>query len=117
MPTAPFDFLMKRRWAVFIFPLLIVVAAAVLVVDANARSSFETIVRNVSDIPLRVLALVCLLKAAQSLLSALAWRNVLVSTFPEQPPTYRLVLGLDQGKEAVNVISPAKIGTWVMMSG
>jgi len=117
MSTTPLDVLMKSRWVFFIFPLVILVAAAVCVIDANLRSSFKSIFANVADIPIRVLALVALLKAIQSLLSALSWRNVLGSAFPDEPPRYRLVLGLDQGKEAINVISPAKIGTWVMLSG
>jgi glycosyltransferase 2 family protein len=117
MPTAPFDFLMTRNRLFFFASLLMLIPVVSFIRDPKLLSSFETILGNVSDIPLRVLALVGLLKATQSLLSALAWRNVLVSTFPDNPPPYRLVLGLDQGKEAVNVISPAKIGTWVMMSG
>lgn len=98
------------------FALMLIASAGVLFLRPGFGETMETLLGRVSDIPLRLLALAAALKAAQSLLSALAWRNVLRFAYPEQPPSYRLVFGLDQGKEAINVISPAKIGTWVMLS-
>ena len=97
------------------FALMLIISAGALFLRPSLGATLAALPGRVSDIPPRLLALAAMLKAAQSLLSALAWRNVLRYTYPEQPPTYRLVFGLDQGKEAINVISPAKIGTWVML--
>ena len=61
------------------------------------------------------LFLIILFKVIQALFSAVVWRNALGSAWPKANLSYRYVLGVDQGQDAVNTILPGRAGTWGML--
>jgi uncharacterized membrane protein YbhN (UPF0104 family) len=65
------------------------------------------------SLPLLVLALT--LHTCETLLNALAWRNILRRAYPESGASYRLVLGAYGGGIGLNAILPAQAGTVAML--
>jgi len=105
----------KRAWFALVSMLAI---AAVLLIFFNAAirtSALETWQRMVALQP-RMLALIFLLKIGQAIFSAMIWRNILCAAYPNEAISYKFVLGVDQGQDAINAIAPAKAGTWALLS-
>ncbi len=71
--------------------------------------------REMRSIPPGSLALIFACKIAQSLFTALTWRNALLAAWPNSPLAYRFVLGVEQGQVALNTVAPARAGTWAML--
>jgi uncharacterized membrane protein YbhN (UPF0104 family) len=71
--------------------------------------------RQMLDISPALLLLIFIFKIGQALFSALTWRNILAAAYPQQPLSLGFVLGVDQGQDAVNLVSPARAGTWAML--
>ncbi len=65
------------------------------------------------SLPLLVLALT--LHTCETLLNALAWRNILRRAYPGSGASYRLVLGAYGGGIGLNAILPAQAGTVAML--
>jgi uncharacterized membrane protein YbhN (UPF0104 family) len=66
------------------------------------------------SLPLLLLALT--LHTCETLLNALAWRNILRRAYPDSRASYRLVLGAYGGGIGLNAILPAQAGTVAMLS-
>jgi uncharacterized membrane protein YbhN (UPF0104 family) len=65
------------------------------------------------SLPLLVLALT--LHTGETLLNALAWRNILRRAYPASGASYRLVLGAYGGGIGLNAVLPAQAGTVAML--
>jgi len=76
-------------------------------------------VREVLDqigaISLPILILALALHTCETLLNALAWRNILRRAYPESGASYRFVLGAYGGGVGLNAILPAQAGTVAML--
>ena len=105
----------KRAWFVLV-SLLGIAAAMLLIFDASARQPVIETWRQMADLQPKMLGLVCLLKLGQALCSAAIWRNILTAAYPDRPISYKFVLGVDQGQDAINSVAPAKAGTWALLS-
>ena len=69
-------------------------------------------IRSIS-LPLLLLALT--LHTCETLLNALAWRNILRRAYPNSGASYRLVLGAYGGGIGLNAVLPAQAGTVAML--
>jgi uncharacterized membrane protein YbhN (UPF0104 family) len=65
------------------------------------------------SIPLLILGIA--FQTAQTVLVALAWRNILRASYPEGGVTYRTTLGYYAGGNGLNAILPASAGTVAML--
>src|SRR6476619_5124439 len=65
------------------------------------------------SLPLLILGLA--FQTAQTLLVALAWRNILRAAYPEAGVTYRPIAGYYAGGVGLNAILPASAGTVAML--
>jgi uncharacterized membrane protein YbhN (UPF0104 family) len=65
------------------------------------------------SLPLLILGLA--FQTAQTLLVALAWRNILRAAYPEAGVTYRPIAGYYAGGNGLNAILPASAGTVAML--
>jgi uncharacterized membrane protein YbhN (UPF0104 family) len=65
------------------------------------------------SVPILLIALA--LHTAETLLNALAWRNILRRAYPDSGVSYRLVLGAYGGGVGLNAILPAQVGTFAML--
>jgi uncharacterized membrane protein YbhN (UPF0104 family) len=78
-----------------------------------------TWVREVLDqlgsISLPLLLLALTLHTCETLLNALAWRNILRRAYPESGASFRLVLGAYGGGVGLNAVLPAQAGTVAML--
>jgi uncharacterized membrane protein YbhN (UPF0104 family) len=76
-------------------------------------------VREVLDqlgaISLPILVVALALHTGETLLNALAWRNILRRAYPESGASFRLVLGAYGGGIGLNAILPAQAGTVAML--
>jgi len=76
-------------------------------------------VREVLDqlrsISLPILLLALMLHTCETLLNALAWRNILRRAYPKSGASFRLVLGAYGGGIGLNAILPAQAGTVAML--
>ena len=76
-------------------------------------------VREVLDqlgsISLPILLIALTLHTCETLLNALAWRNILRRAYPESGASFRLVLGAYGGGVGLNAILPAQAGTVAML--
>lgn len=70
---------------------------------------------QLGSISLRLLVLALALHTCETLLNALAWRNILRRAYPESGASYRLVLGAYGGGIGLNAILPAQAGTVAML--
>lgn len=100
--------------------LLVVVAVAILVaigelLGVSIIAWVTETVEKVRKIPPRYIALVCLLKVLESVLTSIGWRNVLQAAFPEERISLRFVLGAYQGGVGLNSITPANAGSLLML--
>jgi hypothetical protein len=81
----------------------------------DLRALAQSTGREMINISPAYLALIIAIKVTQSLFSALIWRNALLSAWPDADLSYRFVLGVDQGQDALNTVAPARAGTWAML--
>ncbi len=70
---------------------------------------------QIGSISLPILALALALHTGETLLNALAWRNILRRAYPESALSYRLVLGAYGGGVGLNAVLPAQVGTIGML--
>ncbi len=105
----------KRAWFALVSMLGIAAALFIVFNDALRTSALETLQR-MADIQPRMLALIFILKIGQAIFSAMIWRNILCAAYPNEDVSYKFVLGVDQGQDAINAIAPAKAGTWALLS-
>jgi uncharacterized membrane protein YbhN (UPF0104 family) len=73
------------------------------------------VVDQLGSISLPILLLALTLHTAETLLNALAWRNILRRAYPESGVSYRLVLGAYGGGVGLNAVLPAQAGTVAML--
>jgi hypothetical protein len=95
--------------------LSLVAVITLVVFRPDLRALATSTGREMINISPAWLALIVAIKVAQSLVSALIWRNALLSAWPDADLSYRFVLGVDQGQDALNTVAPARAGTWVML--
>jgi uncharacterized membrane protein YbhN (UPF0104 family) len=70
---------------------------------------------TLTAISLPILILGIALQTAQTLLVALAWRNILRGAYPKADVTYRPIMGYYAGGNGLNAILPASAGTVAML--
>jgi uncharacterized membrane protein YbhN (UPF0104 family) len=70
---------------------------------------------QVGSISLPLLFVALTLHTCETLLNALAWRNILRRAYPDSGVSYRLVLGAYGGGIGLNAILPAQAGTVAML--
>ncbi len=70
---------------------------------------------QLGSISLPILLLALTLHTCETLLNALAWRNILRRAYPDSDVSYRLVLGAYGGGIGLNAILPAQAGTVAML--
>lgn len=70
---------------------------------------------QVGSISLPLLLVALTLHTCETLLNALAWRNILRRAYPDSGASYRLVLGAYGGGIGLNAILPAQAGTVAML--
>jgi uncharacterized membrane protein YbhN (UPF0104 family) len=73
------------------------------------------VVDQLGSISLPLLLLALTLHTGETLLNALAWRNVLRRAYPDSGASYRLVLGAYGGGIGLNAVLPAQAGTVAML--
>ena len=73
------------------------------------------VVDQLGSISLPLLVLALTLHSCETLLNALAWRNILRRAYPASGVTYRLVLGAYGGGIGLNAFLPAQAGTVAML--
>lgn len=96
--------------------LALLLAMIVLVtIHPELRALARATWREMRTLSLATLALVAALKFGQALFSALSWHNVLRAAWPNSELSFRFVLGVDQGQDALNSLTPARAGTWTML--
>ncbi len=98
---------------VSVFSLIAVITLVVL--RPELRALAQSTGREMINIPPAYLALIVVIKVTQAFFSALIWRNALLSAWPDADLSYRFVLGVDQGQDALNTVAPARAGTWAML--
>lgn len=105
----------RRRWIGYGSFALLAVVIAIVAIDPATRRLLADAWRRMMDISPGLLALIVLFKIGQAFFSALTWRNILAAAYPDQPLSLSFVLGVDQGQDAVNMVSPVRAGTWAML--
>src|SRR6476661_1713216 len=70
---------------------------------------------QIRTISLPILLLALMLHTCETLLNALAWRNILRRAYPKSGASFRLVLGAYGGGIGLNAILPAQAGTVAML--
>ncbi len=70
---------------------------------------------TLTAISLPILILGITFQTAQTLLVALAWRNILRAAYPDSNVTYRPIMGYYAGGNGLNAILPASAGTVAML--
>jgi uncharacterized membrane protein YbhN (UPF0104 family) len=70
---------------------------------------------QLGSISLPILVLALTLHTGETLLNALAWRNILRRAYPESGVSYGLVLGAYGGGVGLNAVLPAQAGTVAML--
>jgi uncharacterized membrane protein YbhN (UPF0104 family) len=70
---------------------------------------------QLGSISLPILLLALTLHTGETLLNALAWRNILRRAYPESGVSYGLVLGAYGGGVGLNAVLPAQAGTVAML--
>lgn len=70
---------------------------------------------TLTAISLPILILGLAFQTAQTLLVALAWRNILRAAYPDSNVTYRPIMGYYAGGNGLNAILPASAGTVAML--
>lgn len=103
-----------RATAIAIVALVAVVA--LVLIEPGLRSLAAATWRELRGISLPWLALIVLARIGQAIFSAICWRNALNAAFPRAPLPLRLVLGLDQGQDALNTLTPARGGTITLIA-
>jgi hypothetical protein len=103
------------RWVMWLAVVLLISLIALVSFQPDLRALAASTWREMRSISPFSLALIFTFKVMQALLSALVWRNLLSAAWPGTPISYRFVLGVDQGQDAVNTILPARGGTWAML--
>jgi uncharacterized membrane protein YbhN (UPF0104 family) len=73
------------------------------------------VLEQLGSISLPILLLALTLHTAETLLNALAWRNILRRAYPEAGVSYGLVLGAYGGGIGLNAVLPAQAGTVAML--
>jgi uncharacterized membrane protein YbhN (UPF0104 family) len=73
------------------------------------------VVDQLGSISLPILLLALTLHTGETLLNALAWRNILRRAYPESGVSYGLVLGAYGGGIGLNAVLPAQAGTVAML--
>jgi len=106
---------LRRHWTALVGIATLIAIIALVVIVPGLRALAADTWREMIAIRPAYLAVIVALKIAQSLFSALIWRNALLAGWPQTPVPFRLVLGLDQGQDAVNSVAPARAGTWAML--
>jgi uncharacterized membrane protein YbhN (UPF0104 family) len=105
----------KRAWFALV-SMLAIAALLLILFDATIRTSALETWQRMAAMQPRMLALIVLLKIGQAIFSAMIWRNILCAAYPKEDISYKFVLGVDQGQDAINAIAPAKAGTWALLS-
>lgn len=73
------------------------------------------VVDQLGSISLPILLIALTLHTCETLLNALAWRNILRRAYPKSGASFRLVLGAYGGGVGLNAILPAQAGTVAML--
>jgi uncharacterized membrane protein YbhN (UPF0104 family) len=105
----------RGRWLSFSAFVLLAFVIAIIIVDADTRQLIGDAWREMLDISPALLFVIVVFKIGQALFSALTWRNILAAAYPDHPLPLGFVLGIDQGQDAVNMVSPVRAGTWAML--
>lgn len=103
-----------RATAIAIGALIAVVL--LVVIEPGLRSLAVSTWHELRGISLSWLALIVLARIGMALFSAICWQNSLNAAFPKSPLPFRLVLGLDQGQDALNTLTPARGGTITLIA-
>jgi Lysylphosphatidylglycerol synthase TM region len=70
---------------------------------------------RIGDVAFYWLILALILKAAESALIGLTWRNILRAAYPRSRLSFRTAWGASQGGTAINALAPAQAGTAAMI--
>lgn len=105
----------RRRWISYSAFVLLAFVVAIIIIDPGTRDLLGDAWRQMLDISPVLLSLIVLFKIGQAFFSALTWRNILAAAYPRQPLSLGFVMGVDQGQDAVNMVSPVRAGTWGML--
>jgi hypothetical protein len=104
----------RRRFMGWVAGLALLGLAVLIALHPGLRALAGDTWRELRSVRPVYVGLILALKVAQALCSALIWRNALLAAWPTAELSYRFVLGVDQGKDALNTVSPARAGTWAM---
>lgn len=105
----------RRRWMTWVAGISLLAVGALVALHPGMRALAGDTWRELRSIRPAFLTLIVAFKVLQALCSALIWRNALLAAWPNADLSYRFVLGVDQGKDALNTVSPARAGTWAML--
>ncbi len=107
----------RRRIAKIVLWLSIfaVIALTFRIFGISVIAWLDDVWKNIKQVSIVFIIAAIILKTAESMLTAIAWRSVLRASYPTQHVSYKLSLGAYQGGVALNAIAPAKAGTWAML--
>jgi hypothetical protein len=89
---------------------------ALVALQPGLRSLAGDTWRELRTISVEWLAIIILARIGQAIFSAVCWRNALTHAFPRFALPFRFMLGLDQGQDALNTLTPARGGTITMIA-
>ena len=72
--------------------------------------------RELRSISRRWIAAIVIARIGQAIFSAISWQNALNAAFPYSRLRFGFVLGLDQGQDALNTLTPARGGTITLLA-
>jgi uncharacterized membrane protein YbhN (UPF0104 family) len=82
---------------------------------ASVGGWIQEVLDQIGSISLPILLVALALHTCETLLNALAWRNILRRAYPDCGAKFRLVLGAYGGGIALNSVLPAQAGTVAML--
>jgi uncharacterized membrane protein YbhN (UPF0104 family) len=94
---------------------LLLGAIVIAIIDRETRQLIGDAWQEMIDISPALLLLTFAFKLGQAYFSAVTWRNLLAAAYPERKLPIGFVLGVDQGQDALNLLSPVRAGTWAML--
>jgi hypothetical protein len=116
MAQTPSESNNRGRWATVLALTVLIAVLALVVLHPGLRSLAGDTWHELRGISLAWLAIIIPARIGQAFFSAICWRNALNAAFPRFNLPLRFMLGLDQGQDALNTLTPARGGTITMIA-
>jgi uncharacterized membrane protein YbhN (UPF0104 family) len=95
--------------------IVVTIGAAATLLGWDIRGWFDQLWETLTEISPASIVASCILKTAQTSLTAFAWFSILVYAFPAQRVVWRQILACYAASVAINGLVPANLGTLTML--